>query len=531
MPVVARPPQRREPDEPSGLEQVLSGLGQVTGIASRVADFIQNRRFADIQESRLALQQERLDRDQATRVLAMGFDAAKSSQIKTLAEAARGGEDVPVDTIVAAPTLGEIPNPVQRESARKALSNLTGVPAEEIDNNFILSPTNIQGQADEDLTDVLEEIRRFRGVSAQLRNIPGMEEAAEVGEAGAVSGVTGVNPSALARQDALQRRVNELLRLEEGPEGQLQMQGPLASDDVSELNRLLSMIGEEPLPVEFDPSQFGLQGPSRMVDPSFFSDLYQSQIKSMLSSQEDREETINDAAQNLSERLQIPFSEAKLAVQGRVEEMSDENEKLHEHLRAVDRAAIETVASLSQPMRELINLGRTIRDQWGVPSEEMVPFMTELSQTIREQAPPGTDVTVIKSRNAFERILNRASGGTGASSTFETVPGTGGDPDQQTGREAAEQTEEVRDAVGLQPASNAVDRVMERAAQRAAALDGEEDRRNFLERLFGLDNEAGSSVLTIPDPTAAGDSLNVTITRDQIDGILEQANTINPINE
>ena len=429
MPVVSRRPNKQQ--GPSGLDKFLQTISVATQVGGRVADFIQNKnqleltaRNTDVQERNVALQEGNAADIDASRILAMGLNAGEAARNANLATLAAQGQAVDPRLALAAITLGDIPDPTMRQKTREALAHLLDSDPSEIGDLFMLSPDTIASEAERDISGALQNIRDFRGITAQGALGPAGDAAARLGETGELARVPGVQAGSLARTEAMQNEANELLRVHLDPEtGEYRLDGAMLNNPLPALDNVLTMLGA-PTPLrEFSPSAMGLRGPNLVVAGPMWETLTENALRALYESDENARQTLRDSAQEVADRLNIPFADALAAVEGRYGDMTVGNKRLMEQFQTVNRGVIELMGGMDPMSRQLIQLGQLASapgpEGMGLPADQVLDAMRAFADRINAANP---SAPTIKNVGVLMNMINGLFGGPQG---FQIAPGTG----------------------------------------------------------------------------------------------------------
>lgn len=411
MPVVSRRPQQED-----GFQKFLQTINIAAGIGGRVADFVQNRKQMGIQEEQLGIQGEQLELQQgqeadndASRVLAMGLNAGEAGRNANLATLAAQGQEIDPKISLAAITLGDIADPVLRNQVRDSVAQLIGRDPEEIQDRFILSPDVLASEAERDISGALGNVRDFRRLTAQGKLGPGGDAAARVGETGMLSLVPGSSIQTFERNEAIQNQINELLRVEIDPEtGDYTLDGAALNNAGPTLDILLQMAGEDGLPKEFDPRHFGLRGPNRVVSGPVWNTMAENAFQALWMSDENAREMHRSSARELVDEFGIPFGDAMALVEGRFQDVTVGNAEFMDAFRRFNRGMVEFVGNMDPINQDFVNLGKTLAQDWNLPSDQIIDAMSMMSEFLHEKNP---GFPIIKNMGLLQSMLGVVLGG------------------------------------------------------------------------------------------------------------------------
>lgn len=405
MPVALRRPQEQN----NKLQNFLQTLNVAAGIGGRISDYFQNKNQLDLQNRQLGLQEGQEADNDASRVLAMGLNSGEAARNANLAQLAATGQTIDPQIALSAITVGDIPDPVQRQATREAVAQLLDRSPDEIDDRFILSPDTLASESKRDISSALESTRNFRRITAQGQLGPGADVAAQVGETGMLSLVPGSNVQSFARTQALNNQINELLRVQyDSDTGDYRLDGAALNNAGPTLDILLQMVGENPLPKEFDPAQFGLPGPNRIVSGPMWNDLAKLGFQSLFQSTENARQSIREQAQLVQNELDIPYADALAAVEGRYGDMTVGNAQLFQTFQNYNRGMIEFIGNMNPINRQLITLGQTLSQEWGLPSDQIIEALSAMTEQLHKDNP---GFPVVKNIGALQGMMGAVFGG------------------------------------------------------------------------------------------------------------------------
>ena len=529
MPVVQRP---RKDQGPSGLEKFLSTVNVLASVGGRVADIIQTGKQQDLTGEQIAQTGEQIemqrgrDADSAfSRTLAMGLNAGEAGRNANLATLAAQGQAVDPNLALSAIVLGDIADLTLREETRKAVAGLLDRDPTEIGDRFILSPDTLASESQRDISSALEDTRNFRRLTAQSQLGPGGDVAARRGETGILAQVPGAQVGGLTREEALQNQANELLRVAYNEQtGEYELDGAALNNAGPALDMTLQMLGEPGLPKEFDPRQYGLRGPNRIVSGPVFDELTKNALTALWQSDEDARSTVRDSAQLLVEEFQMPFADALALVEGRYNDVDPTlgNDRFYEMMRSWNRGMVELVGGMSPGTQQLITLMTTMAQEMNIPSDQIMEAAEAFGASIRENNP---NFVFPENLGALNNILSAVFGGPtgfrlnsgtgGAGPVFQPTPGGdlfGNDLDSPANR--ADRMGNPVPTAGVEPSPQevAVRNAFNQYAQLFAAMTPEQ-------RATALNTDVGIHPYT--DPTT-GETSYLVITRDMLDNLNAQ---------
>ena len=430
MPVVSRRPNKQQ--GPSGLDKFLQTIGVVAGIGNQVGNFVQNRQQMGIQREQLGIQEEQAalqvgqeaDRD-AQRVFEMGMNRLITSRNTNLLTAATQGAAPDPSLLFAAPVLGDEPDPVQRQALRESIAQLLGMKPSEIGDKFILSPTTLMSEAKRDVGALVEDMRNNLRLGAHATDPQGLAVAAKRGETGIMAQMPGASAGGLVRDEALENQANELFRVEINQEtGEATLDGAVFNNPMPAMNQVLTLLDRPTLMSEFDPAQFGLSGPNRVVSGPVFEELMKNGFNALWQDDNAAAQTERDSAQLIVDKFGMDYKNALHAVRGEYDQMTEGNPRLFEQFQNMSRSMVEFLGQQDPMTRQMIQTGIVMAQEWNLPADQILGAMTAFGDYIQERNP---GFPVPRNLGVFQRLMNSMFGGTG--SGFKIEPGSILEPD------------------------------------------------------------------------------------------------------